>query len=1144
MTAFESDSARALLAYLATEPGRERSRAVVAEMLWPDRPQGAALSNLRHVLTTIRRTLGGTEVAGRFLVADRNTIGVVASPEVWVDLVEFERAAAAASDEEGAVTAWTRAVDLCRGPFLDGIEVAAGAEWDEWIAVTAERVRRQLAGALRTLAHHHERVGDLSAAIVFVRHLIDVEPWDERAHRQLMRLLTRTGETAQAIATFAELEERLRTELGTAPAPETVALVAQLRAGDVAADVDVEIVYPAFLTDRSPAIAQPLFVGRERELAFLEKHLGEARRGHGRLVLIAGEAGSGKTTLADELTRRATRTTDIIAARGRCNAYGGLGDPYLPFRDVLSLLSGDIEPSLDAGAVDREQATRLWEALPLTAQMICERGRTLVGIMTAGAPLLERAGSARPGAPWLAGLREHVETAATRPPSPQFEQVALFDEYATVLEGIAAHHPVLLVIDDLQWADRGSIALLWHLARRLDGHRVLVIGLYRPEEVTATGVDDHPLVPLLYELRAAVSDSSLELRGDREFVDALVDAEPNDLDGSFRDRLLADTDGNPLFIVELMRGMRERAELRRDQAGVWSVHEELDWNRLPTRLEAVIGQRIERLPQDLRDDLAVAAVQGEAFVAETVATVRADHDAPSRLSRESASPERLIEPAGVTRFDGRMVSRHRFRHVLFQRYLYDRLDEAERMRLHEATARALEALYQDHPEPPVVDLAYHFERAGLVRPAVSRLQQAGQRATGMWANEEAVGLLEHAHELLVRLPESGERDELELAVLVALAAPVMAVRGYASPEGERIGRRVRELCERIEPAPIAVLALVGMAQALTIRAFHREAADTCREALAIAERLGDDSLQVLATTQLGYCLMWMGDIAASHRHLKAASRRHDPARDAWLAYAFGIEPGAEALVYAASTALMLGDLTKETALADAAITFARQLDHPFTLCHVLGIESILRSVRGEYETALTLVGELEAIAVAEHFPFWIAAVDVYRGWATGHLRDPDEGASLMRRGLDAWRAAGVRCHLGFFTSELGELEHLRGDPRRGLEVVDDALADAPDEPLSRVRLLVQRGRLLRILGDDRAAGALDAALNAAREIGSRQHEIRPAAELALVLEDAGRRDDARGLVALALEQWGDPPDIPDVQFARDVLARIDASASA
>jgi tetratricopeptide (TPR) repeat protein len=397
---------------------------------------------------------------------------------------------------------------------------------------------------------------------------------------------------------------------------------------------------------------------------------------------------------------------------------------------------------------------------------------------------------------------------------------------------------------------------------------------------------------------------------------------------------------------------------------------------------------------------------------------------------------------------------------------------------------------------------------------------------------------------LLTLPESGERDELELAVLVALAAPVMAVRGYAAPDNERIGRRVRELCDRIDPAPIAVLALIGLAQALGIRASWRESLEVCREALVIADQLGDESLRMMATFQSGYCLMWMGDLPASHRLLEAAIRLHDPERDAWLAYAFGVEPGGEALVYAAAAAQNLGDVTKSIELGVAAMAFARRLDHPFTLCHVLGVESVVRLVRGEYATAVPLLDEIEAIAVDEHFPFWIAAVDVYRGWATGRLHDPGEGASLMRRGLDAWRAAGFKCHIGFFTSELAELEHLSGHPHRGLELVDDALANTPDELFSQMWLLVQRGRLLRILGDDRAAGALDTALNAARDVGSRQHEIRASAELALVLEAAGRRDDAYALLALALERWGDQPDIGDVRFARAVLARMSSSADA
>ena len=787
---FESDSTRALLACLASEPGRAWSRAVLAEMLWPERPEGAALGNLRHVLSVLRWAIGDRDAERPNLLAEHGTVAIRGSPDVWVDLVEFERLAATPVDQAEAVEAWERAVDLWRGPLLEGLQVWAGAEWEEWLLVTAERARRQLAATLRRVADHYERAGEWERALPFARRLTAVDPWEERGHRQLMRLLARTGENAQALTHFVDWHDRLGDELGTAPAAETTALMEQIRDGDLSMPApELEIVYPEFLAATTTRVGSPSFVGMERELGLLHGHLDAVLAGDGRIVLVAGEAGSGKSMLAAELMRRATEhTADLLAARGRCNVYSGLGDPYLPFREVLGLLSGDVKPGCLAGAIDREQATRLWEAIPFTTRLVCERGSSLVGIMIHGESLLHRAVQAVPGAEWLDGLRTRVEAVAQLPPAPERMQPALFDEYTKVLEGLAAAHPLMLVVDDLQWADRGSIALLWHLARRLEGLRLLVVGIYRPEEITGTGGEEHPLEPVLRELQAATADCTIELGADRGFVDAFLDSEPNNLDAQFRNRLFSYTNGHPLFTVEMVRGMQERAEIRRNRAGVWTARELLDWNRLPSRVEAVIAQRIARLPADLRRDLAVASVQGEEFVAETVAVVRQDPDLPARLSRESMSAHRLIEPSGVTRIDGRLAARHRFRHVLFQRYLYDQLDRAERIRLHEATGRALEDLYRGQPDPPVVDLAHHFDEAGLAEPAIGYLQLAGQRAVRMSANEEAIRLLQRALTLLRALPESPERDSLELGLLVSLVAALMAVRGYATPEAEQIGR--------------------------------------------------------------------------------------------------------------------------------------------------------------------------------------------------------------------------------------------------------------------------------------------------------------------------------------------------------------------
>ncbi|MEA3511136.1 MAG: AAA family ATPase, partial [Actinomycetota bacterium] len=756
----------------------------------------------------MRKALNEIETEPRFLVSDRNSVSLASSPDVWVDLVEFERLASTRADEEGAVEAWEQAVGLWQGALLEGIHLRAGAEWDEWLIVTAERARRHLAGVLRSLAIHHERAGDWERSLSFADRLTEVDPWDEGAHRQCMRLLTRIGESARALHLFSGLRERLDTELDSDPADETTTLAEKIRTGDLSGAVpETEILYPFFLAETQSDVAAPLFVGRRRELEFLQSHLDAALAGRGHVVLVAGEAGSGKTMLAAEFRDLATAFPDVLVAQGRCNAYAGLGDPYLPFREILGALTGDVESLFRSGATSREQATRLWEAIPHSARLVYERGPSLLSVVVSGTPLVERVEQAMPGAEWLDGLRLHAEAMTRRPPVPERMQPALFDEYTAVLEGLAPTHPLLLIVDDLQWSDLGSIALFWHLARRLDGQRILIVGLYRPEEIAAAVGATHPLEPVLHELRSVMPDRSIELGPDRLFVEALVDSEPNELGTDFRDRLFALTDGHPLFTVEMLRDMQERADVRRNQAGVWSARDSLDWERLPTRVESVIAQRIARLPRDLQTDLTVAAVQGEGFDAETVAVVMEDPEAQARMSMESTSPHRIIEPSGVSRVNGRLIARYRFRHILFQRYLYDQLDEAERVRLHEETGRALEGLYRSHPEPPVVDLAHHFEEAGLTEPAITYLQLAGQRAFRMSANEEAIRHLQRATDLLDDVPESTERDTLELGLLVALAASLMAVRGYTAPELERIGRRVLELCDHLEPSPMTALAL-------------------------------------------------------------------------------------------------------------------------------------------------------------------------------------------------------------------------------------------------------------------------------------------------------------------------------------------------
>ena len=217
---------------------------------------------------------------------------------------------------------------------------------------------------------------------------------------------------------------------------------------------------------------------------------------------------------------------------------------------------------------------------------------------------------------------------STRTSSSGVEQQAIFQQVTNVLSAWAAEHPLLLILDDLQWADAGSIGLLFHLGRQLAGHRILILGAYRPEEVAASRDGErHPLEKVLTEFQRQFGNAGMDLRHaddvqGRAFVDALVDAEPNRLGEAFRDALYARTGGHPLFTVELLRTMQARGDLVRDEDNVWVEGANLDWDTLPARVEAVIAERLSRLTPEQYDLLTVASVEGETFTAQVVAQVQ------------------------------------------------------------------------------------------------------------------------------------------------------------------------------------------------------------------------------------------------------------------------------------------------------------------------------------------------------------------------------------------------------------------------------------------------------------------------------------------------------------------------------------------
>jgi ABC-type oligopeptide transport system substrate-binding subunit/DNA-binding SARP family transcriptional activator/tRNA A-37 threonylcarbamoyl transferase component Bud32 len=516
---------------------------------------------------------------------------------------------------------------------------------------------------------------------------------------------------------------------------------------------------PAFLEETAEP-ERPVFVGRESELDCLTGFLDAAVQGQDCVAFIAGDAGSGKTTLMQAFADRAlVQQADLLVIQGVCNAFSGSGDPYLPFRSTMRMLTGDVESRWTGGTITQDQALNLWAAVPLATRALVEHGNELIETFVPGESLISRVSAAVPeDVILLQKLRQVV--AHDKPVPGDIEQPELFEQFCQVLRTVAKERSILVLLDDLQWADSGSIDLLFHLGRSLKGARVLIVGAYRPEEISlGRRGKRHPLAPILDELKREYGQIWIDLNrvGGVAFVEAFLDTEPNRLDEEFRKMLSDHTDGHALFTVELLRDLQERGELVKDDDGLWVESPTLDWDRLPARVEGVIEARIGRLEDELREILTVAAVEGEDFTAQIVAQVQQIRERKllRTLSRELQKRHQLVRERTEIQIGERLLSRYRFAHSLFQRYLYNDLGTGERRLLHGEIADILEEFYAGRLDEISVQLAGHYSEAGETGKAAGYLLKAGDQARLRFANSDAIDYYLRA---MVALKEIGDND--------------------------------------------------------------------------------------------------------------------------------------------------------------------------------------------------------------------------------------------------------------------------------------------------------------------------------------------------------------------------------------------------
>lgn len=903
---FRSRRTVAILGYLAAEQ-RPVAREFLAALFWPDEVSSKGRGNLRRELYNL------TQVLPDCWVLDRHAVAFVPSADTTVDLYALL--------EQQAEERWGEAAELLDGEFLEGLYLEDNLEFESWLLAERERWRGRAEAVLRRVIEAHTRRGQYSEALRHAQRLLQLTPWNEGAHRQAIRLLAWTGQRGAALRQFETCKRVLWEELSVEPAEETITLYQKIQAGEL----DVPPQLPAFLTAEGARhkVDTPLFVARERELLQLDAFLKAALAGKGRVIFVTGGPGRGKTALMDAFARRAMEAhPDLLVASGNCNAYSGVGDPYLPFRDVMAMLSGDVEARWDVGAITRYHAQRLWFALPLVTQALLDHGPHLLDVLVPGAALLSRAMIAeQAGASWLPRLWQHINRQGTSS-TDTVGQSHLFQQVTDVLRNVAQEQPLLLILDDVQWADAASIDLLFHLGRRLAGadSRVLIACAYRPEEVALgrTG-ERHPLAKALSEFKRNFGDvwivlGSAESTEDREFVDALLDTEPNRLGEGFRAALFERTEGHPLFTGELLRAMQERDDLLKDEHGNWIEGSRLDWEVLPARVEAVIEERIDRLDPELQETLAVASVEGEVFTAQVVAEVQEMAERPLLrwLSGELERRHRMVrELAEVQTHQGRL-SRYRFSHVLFQEYIYRRLSSAERRLLHADVAVALEKFYDGQQDEMAVQLGHHFHKAGDFGRAFPYFTVAAERAARIHANDEAITHYTQA----IEMADGISLDAASLAELYrgrGLACEMLGEFDCALDDLEAALKIARTAGERHMECRLQL----DLGKLWASRDYKRTR-DYFERALELGRHMND-------ATVLAGSLNWMGNWYANAENPVKATAYHREALE--IFEALGDRRGlASTLDLLGIANLLGGDLSASVGYYDQAIALFHELD--------------------------------------------------------------------------------------------------------------------------------------------------------------------------------------------------------------------------
>jgi class 3 adenylate cyclase len=862
--------------------------------------------------------------------------------------------------------------------------------------------------------------------------------------------------------------------------------------GERSADSRFQALHPSALTD---------IVGRGAELDMLVDRWKQAKAGEGQVVLLSGEPGIGKSRICQALRERIAQAPHTLIG-WHCSPFH-TNSVLHPVIGYLARAAG-----FAPGDPPRAKLRKLEDMLAARNQRDDSSIALFAALLSIDGHEARRRGSLAP---------EQQKQRALE---------ALADHVAT----IAHVEPVLLLVEDAHWIDPTTFEFMGLCIDRLRWAPVLILVTFRPEFRHGWGGHSHV---------TTLAPSRLEPRESARLIEQLTAGKK--LPPEVVDRIIAKTDGVPLFIEELTKTVVESGVLR-EEDDRYVLAEPLPARAIPATLHDSLRARLDRLAA-VKKVAQIGAAIGREFSYELLAAVvrRADGDLQKAVAQ-------LVDAELVQQRGAPPDAVYVFKHALVQDAAYESLLRDERGPLHARIAERLTRRFPDLIERQPELLAHHLTEAGLAGKAIEQWLKAGQRAADRSANLEAVGHLTRGLQLLGALPDERSRMRHEMLLQTALGMPLIATKGYAAKETSAAWSRAHHLAERLGDEENLFTALYGEWAVHIVGGQCRPGLEIAEKMAQVARAAGDRAKLLVSDRIIGVSHHCLGDQAFGRAAIESALAHYDPDSDRLLALRFGQDQRVAALAFRSVILWVQGFPEQARQLSLECLARGREIDHANSLGYALGwgactVAALGRDVAETQRLAAALIEHAE-----QNAQFWNGYGLAYGGWVMAELGEPD-GPARLREAITALRESGgllrIPEHLAALARVLGKV----GRPDEGLSVIEEALAqvERSEERWHEAELLRLQAALLLTFHGERAQAMAEElllrSLKIAARQGARAWQLRSAAALASLWRSHGREADARALLAPIYGAYTEGFDTPDLRVAKALLDGVEDAVS-